>query len=315
MSEWTNGIDTAVGGFRILGRSDTLIPFEEWEARCSGATGPTLSSPDSDAYPAAPASSRIPQVSVICSLYGGGKFIEPYLANITSQVGFENHELVIVDANSPDGEESVIRRYKKRFPNIVYHRLPTRIGIYEAWNIGIRMSRGEYLTNANLDDSRHPRSLDAMASFLHGNSDIDVVYSDTLYALEPHLPWQVIEQAGFSTDLPPLTSWNILEFNSPHCAPMWRRRLHDQLGYFDESFRSAGDWEFWVRCADHGKWFHKLDTPLIAYYLNPEGISTSRDSPGIREQWPIRERYRDMLLRTEVCLDPLRVSGAQEVPT
>ena len=301
---WDAGIPAQRGTIHVLGDHSFVVTSRDWHrlrAACS------LEQHVEMPRTATVAPSDTPVVSVICSLYGGGDYIRPYLENITSQVGFDRHELIIVDADSPDGEEVVIQEFADRFSNIRYFRQDERIGIYEAWNVGIGLSRGRYLTNANLDDARHSGSLDEMAAFLETNADIDVAYSDVLYSLEPHLSWTMTDCIGVRTHLPPITTWNLLEFNSPHCAPMWRRELHDELGGFDTSYRSAGDWEFWLRCAEAGKRFHKLPEPLIAYYLNPEGISTSADTPGIREQWPIRERYRDLLVQPERVLDPLRV--------
>ncbi|MCX6391043.1 MAG: glycosyltransferase [Actinobacteria bacterium] len=293
----------------LLGDHSIVVTPAEWHRRRAA------SRPDSGAggfWTPTVASVEGPLVSVICSLYGGGDFIRPYLENITSQVGFKHHELIIIDAASPDGEKVTIREFAERFPNIHYHRQDERIGIYEAWNIGIELSRGRFLTNANLDDVRHPCSLDQMAAFLEAHTAIDVTYTDVLYSLEPHLNWEMTDSIGVRTSLPPITTWNLLEFNSPHCAPMWRRELHRELGVFDVTFRSAGDWEFWLRCADAGKRFHKLADPLIACYPNPEGMSTSEDTPSLREQWPIRERYRNLLLQPERALDPLREVGVSD---
>jgi hypothetical protein len=56
---------------------------------------------------------------------------------------------------------------------------------------------------------------------------------------------------------------------------MWRKSLHDKFGYFEEKYRSASDWEFWLRCAFGGSKFYKLNKPLGLYYFNPKGVSTN----------------------------------------
>lgn len=297
--------------FTLLG-TDRQVPFAEWEARFAAALPPRLrpgalgAAREPGRAPAREPVAAPPVVSILCSLYGGGRHIDAYLENLTGQEGFRDHELIVVDACSPEGEGSVVKEYARSYPGIVYLRERTRVGIYEAWNTALRLARGRYVTNANLDDSRRPDSIAAMARALDALPSVDVVYSDVFYTLVPHLPWETIASIGLRTDLPPLTTWNLLDFNSPHCAPMWRRALHDRLGLFDASFSSAGDWEFWLRSAARGALFHKLPEPLIAYTFNPEGISTRRGTAGIREQWPIRERYRELLVEPERALDPLR---------
>ena len=57
--------------------------------------------------------------------------------------------------------------------------------------------------------------------------------------------------------------------------PMWRKSLHEQFGYFKEDFKSASDWEFWLRCAYGGSLFKKVRDRLGLYYFNPKGISSN----------------------------------------
>ena len=71
--------------------------------------------------------------------------------------------------------------------------------------------------------------------------------------------------------------------------PMWRKSLHENNGLFDDSYRSAGDWEFWLRCAFNGSQFKKYSQPLGLYYFNPQGVSTNTDN----EEWK-REEERNV---------------------
>ena len=56
---------------------------------------------------------------------------------------------------------------------------------------------------------------------------------------------------------------------------MWKRTLHDTFGHFDTKYKSAADWDFWLRCAFGGAQFRKASEVLGVYYFNPEGISTN----------------------------------------
>jgi cellulose synthase/poly-beta-1,6-N-acetylglucosamine synthase-like glycosyltransferase len=96
----------------------------------------------------------LPKISIITSVYDGDDHIEGFLEDITRQTIFkEKCELILINANSPGNEEEVINQYLKKFPdNIVYKRLDKDPGIYGVWNMGIELSTGEFLTNANLDD-------------------------------------------------------------------------------------------------------------------------------------------------------------------
>lgn len=245
-------------------------------------------------------------VSALCSLYRGGDFIEQFMDNITSQSCFRDYaELVIVDADSPEDEYETIKRYLAKFPNINYLRMNYRIGIYDAWNVAAKAARGEYLTNTNLDDLRRIDSLEIQAGALDNVPFADVVYQDLYYSFDPRLPFEQVAAFGHKTRLPVITPHNMIKFNSPHNAPMWRKRLHDELGWFDTRYKSAGDHEFWMRCLAAGKQFWKINDPHVVYYQNPKGLSTRPDTRGVVEAMDIHKTYcrkiipREMVAPTE----------------
>jgi glycosyltransferase involved in cell wall biosynthesis len=242
-------------------------------------------------------------VSALASLYRGGDFIEQFLDNITSQDGFDEYcELVIVDADSPENEYEVIKRYLARHRNINYIRMNYRIGIYDAWNVAAKAARGQYLTNTNMDDLRRHDSFMLQAGALDNMAFADVVYQDLYYTFDPRLSFEQIAAFGHETTLPVITPNNMMKFNSPHNAPMWRKRLHDELGYFDIRYRSAGDYEFWMRCLAAGKKFYKLNDPHVVYYQNPDGLSTRPDTRGVAEAMEVTKTYARKLVPGDVVL-------------
>ena len=242
-------------------------------------------------------------VSILTSLYRGGDFIEQFMENMTNQDGFDDYiELVIVDADSPENEYETIKRYLAHHKNINYIRCNYRIGIYDAWNVAAKAARGKYLTNANLDDMRRHDSFMIQAAALDNLPFIDVVYQDLYYTFDPRLSFDEIAAFDHKTSLPVITPYNMIQFNSPHNAPMWRKHLHDELGYFDTRYKSAGDYEFWLRCVAAGKKFYKINDPHVVYYQNPKGLSTRPDSRGVVEAMEIHKAYCRKLIHEDVMM-------------
>ncbi len=286
-----------MGTSRTVGLADWRERSNEFDRQAASAAPREPAPAPASSRPARMADSPRCLVTAIASLYKGGDFIESFMENVCTQTIFRDWcELIVIDAASPDREAETIRRWMARLPNVRYLRIPERIGIYEAWNIGVREARGELLTNVNLDDLRRRDSFEIQAATLQALPDVDVVYQDVHYALEPHLPFERVAALGFTSRVPQVTPAVMLSFNPPHNAPMWRRRLHDELGPFDTRYRSAGDYEFWLRCVAAGKVFHRVADPHAVYYQNPEGISTRADSPGHRETREITARYAARLL-------------------
>jgi len=231
-------------------------------------------------------------VTAIASLYCGRDYIEKFMDNITTQTCFADCcELVIIDANSPENESEVIRRYMNSYKNINYIRMNYRIGIYDAWNCGVKVAKGEYLTNTNLDDLRRQDSLEIQAGVLDNLDFVDLVYQDFYYTFDINLSYEEIALYDYQSNLPVITKDNMMSFNSPHNAPMWRKRLHDEIGYFNINYRSAGDYDFWMRCLNAGKIFYKVNDPHVVYFQNPKGLSTSSDSRGVVESNEISKRF------------------------
>jgi glycosyltransferase involved in cell wall biosynthesis len=242
-------------------------------------------------------------VSALASMYRGGDFIEQFMDNITGQDGFDDYcELVIVDADSPENEYETIKRYLARHKNINYIRCNYRLGIYDAWNVAAKAARGQYLTNTNMDDLRRHDSLMQQAGTLENLSFVDVVYQDVYYTFDPRLPYERIAEFDRITELPVINEHNMLQFNSPHNGPMWRKRLHEELGWFNTHYRSAGDYEFWLRCLAAGKKFYKINSPHVVYYQNPKGLSTRPDTRGVIEAMEIQRAFCRKLTSEDVVM-------------
>ncbi len=281
----------------VMGTDHTLT-LDEWRDRAADDTA--LETARAALRPQTPftlTGGRSVKVSAITSLFRGGDFIEAFMDNMVSQTVFDDAcELLILDADSDEDEAAVIARYLEDHPGIRYRRCDTRIGIYEAWNEGVKMARGEYLTNANLDDLRRADSFEIQAGALEALPFVDVVYQDFYYSFDPTLDWAGVAAFGYKSDLPVVTPYNMLRFNAPHNAPMWRRSLHDELGLFDAGFKSAGDYEFWMRCMVAGKTFYKINEPHVVYYQNPKGLSTRADTRGVIEAREVLYRYAQKLI-------------------
>ena len=242
---------------------------------------------------------KIPKVSIITSVYDGDEFIEPFLEDITTQTIFEEKcELILINAASPGNEEDTILKYVEKYPNnITYKKLDEDPGIYGVWNMGVEMSTGDFLTNANLDDRKAVNSLEAHAKTLVANEDIDLVYADSYITNKPNETYRNNSSQDRRYNFEEFSKEGMLRGNLPHNNPMWRKSLHEKHGLFDDSYRSAGDWEYWLRCATNGSSFKKLAGIHGLYYFNPKGISTNFENFGWKQEEETRvyDKYKSSI--------------------
>lgn len=186
------------------------------------------------------------KVSAIVSAYYAADYIEGRLINLLEQ---SPRPEIIVIAQQGSIEEHVARSHDCLVLTTV--GIPT---IYKAWNIGIRACSGEYITSANCDDVLYKDALSTMAKALDKHAECGVVYSDI-----------DIKEAGKE-----LRTWkrkeptleNLMTSCAPGPFPVWRKSLHNKYGLFNETFKVAGDYEFWLRLASRGVKFYHIKKSL-----------------------------------------------------
>lgn len=218
-----------------------------------------------------------PVVSAIVSVYKAERFIQGCLEDLVSQTLFQQGqlEIVIVNSNSPENEESIIRPFQQRFPDqIRYIRTPQRETIYQAWNRAVQVARGRYITNANADDRHRHDALEIMANKLSIRPDIALVYANSAVTQQENALFETAERIG-RFKWPDFDPVNLFRTCYIGPQPMWRRDLHEKHGYFDPDYHSAGDYEFWLRLAVAGERFLHIEDQLGLYLLNPEGMENS----------------------------------------
>jgi len=232
-----------------------------------------------------------PKISIITSVFNGDEFIDGFMEDITRQTIFDQCELIMINAASPGiKEEAVIFEYMKKFHNIVYVKLATDPGLYAVWNLGIKLSRGDYITNANVDDRLEVHSLEQHAGALDEYAAIGMVYSDFYTS---HVANETFEKTNsqeiFSI---PEGGKNIMCKGGNH--PMWRKSLHEACGLFDEGYKGLGDWDMWIRFALQGTRFMKLPGLTGVWYHNPKGLSTDPEHEFIATEYKeILQKYRN----------------------
>ena len=126
-----------------------------------------------------------------------------------------------------------------------------------------------------LDDRKVSNSIELHARELYTNPNIGLVYADSYITNTANETYENNTSNNRRYNFERFSKDAMLRGNQPHNNPMWRKSLHDKHGLFDSDYRSAGDWEFFLRCAFGGAEFKKIDEILGLYYFNPKGISTN----------------------------------------
>lgn len=236
--------------------------------------------------------------SIFCSLYKGEKFLQGYLNDMFRQTVFANTQFIFLDCDSPENEQEILAPLANRYSNIIYSRLVADPGLYQAWNLAIRKCSAPIIGNWNIDDRKSPNSIEILLNRLERKPDVDVAYGITYVSYVANEKYEDNEYTHIYPYLPHSLE-NLLRNNSPHCMPLWRKSLHDRFGYFDESYMSAADGEFWLRCAFGGAKLELVNHPVGLYYENPTGRSTNPEHlhKCLEEVRRSRQKYIELLNR------------------
>jgi glycosyltransferase involved in cell wall biosynthesis len=221
------------------------------------------------------------KVAILVSQYNSGQWIEQKIHNLLESTIADDLEIICINADSPDPlDDEVPKRYKQ----IKYIKCPTRIGIYEAWNLGIKESTSPYIANANTDDLVAPHCYGSLADVLDRRPVVDVSYC-SWYTVGPETrSWK--QTTGKAADGHPGVYVGNFDTGQVGHFPMWRRTLHDKIGMFTDKLPSLGDAEFWARAYYKGNSvFNWIRDPLGAYQWR-DG-ENAWHSYMTDDQWPI----------------------------
>jgi glycosyltransferase involved in cell wall biosynthesis len=187
------------------------------------------------------------KTSVIVSLYDAADKLPMFLRALSLQTMFHRGqaELVLIDSASPGDEYAALKQMAGdlQIP-IVYARTARRETIQTAWNRGITLARGGYLSFLGVDEGLLPPALEVLAGELDADPMLDWVQANSLVtAVNEKGHWlrdiMVYDRANYQQTLAYLEtcylSW---------VGALYRRDLHDRLGFYDGSFGAAGDTEF-----------------------------------------------------------------------
>lgn len=220
-----------------------------------------------------------PKVTAIVSAYYANRFIAGRIENLLAQTLIP--EIVVVC--QPGGSEE-ITAHRFNLRTILTVGVPT---IYNAWNIGVAHSNGEYICNANSDDLYAPDGIEEMAAALDEHRDCAVVYGDCWRTDKYQDPEQTVARMNRRTGgYPELLAGY---FVGP--MPMWRKSLHEKYGMFDDQMRICGDYEFFLRIAAYGEKFYHLDRVVGTYLRRADSAEHSNPILLKMETKLIQERY------------------------
>ena len=222
------------------------------------------------------------KVSLLVSAYYAKDFLDRRLTNIFGAKKVDKEIIVVCQGGSI--EDDIASKY-----NVKMIRTPDIPPIGRAWNLGIQAAEGDYLITANTDDRFNIGGLEAMVEILDNHPEAGLVFSQVdIDDGKYQYPWKrIVSSTGFID--------NIFEVLQQRCIigpmPLWRRSIHAEIGWFDDEYIVACDYDMWLRMASHGIKFYYYDESCGVYARRYDSlehrhpVETAEESKQIKERW------------------------------
>lgn len=244
---------------------------------------------------------NIPLTSVIIPTHNCLEYLPIAVESVLSQDN-DDFELIVVDDGSTDATWQWLIN-KQQQDNRLHSIHLTGLGPSCARNRAIAVCRGTYVAFLDADDKWHPNKLATQLALHMKRPDIILSFTDyrhvnpmgddlgTCFAYWPHFnsfcrqatKWQTLDRLGAAF----LFGENVVGTST---VMVRRDALQNAMG-FDETLRSAEDWDLWLRLALMGP-IGFVKHPLVTYLMRP-GSESANMLLRIQVMEQLIQKYQD----------------------
>ncbi len=173
-----------------------------------------------------------PLITIITAVLNNKKYLEECLLSLHKQ-RYDNYEHIIIDGGSNDGTLDIIKQYEDK---VDYWCSSKDKGIYDAFNNGMKLARGEYIGFLNSDDTYENNALEYLIKYVKKYPEKDFIFGavnkhwGTLYGYKPRkIYW----------------SWG---FYSSHSTGFFiKRKSAKKVGLYNLKYKYSSDYDYFFR--------------------------------------------------------------------
>lgn len=232
-----------------------------------------------------------PRVSIITATLNAEHSILRTLRSLEQQT-FRDFEWLVIDGGSQDGTMNELKERADAVSCVVSERDG---GIYDAWNKGLALARGEWIAFLGAGDTYEP---DGLANYVEviaqgvGPEAVLVQYVSSRVRL--FSGDKCVRTIGKAWTWAAFRNWMCVA----HVGSLHHRTLFEGGRRFDTSYRICGDYEFLLRC---GPSLRTRFVPTVTASMLTGGASDSLEraareaekakvSTGTRHPWVARSQ-------------------------
>jgi glycosyltransferase involved in cell wall biosynthesis len=178
---------------------------------------------------------KIPFFSIITATYNVGYHLN-ITANSLRNQSFKDFEWILIDGGSTDDTLSFIEINRDLISKSVAE---PDMGIYDAWNKGLKLATGKWIAFLGAGDEYLPDALFSYFNYINENRKCNFVSSRITLTRDQNL----IKEIGERFNKVKMQN----RMNIAHVGSMHRTNIFKKNGYFNTQYKASGDYEFFMR--------------------------------------------------------------------
>lgn len=210
-----------------------------------------------------------PKISIVIPCYNPKSFLYEAFVSIYAQT-LKADEIIIVDDGSDNIDSmSIFDDIKKKYPDIIFISQKNK-GISGAVNAGARKSSGEFVFMVDSDDVLDEKYIEKYMEVFNANPSIDAVTG----------PYVAFKGAGNHANVEDVMrtyypkGLAVPDIFFDNCGggsnSAFKKSMLEEVGYFDERYRSYQDWGMWLKMIAYDKKVGIISDPLYHYRVHDQ---------------------------------------------
>ena len=173
-----------------------------------------------------------PLITIITAVLNNEKYLEECILSLHNQK-YNNYEHIIVDGGSKDQTLNIIKKYEDK---IDYWCSQKDKGIYDAFNIGMKLSAGEYIGFLNSDDYFSDDALNILEKYIIKYPKKDFIFG----SVKKH--WGILH--GYK---PYKIYWSWGFYSSHSTGFFIKTDAAKKVGFYNLKYKYSSDYDYFFR--------------------------------------------------------------------
>ena len=210
-----------------------------------------------------------PLISVIVNCHNGEKYLIECINSILNQ-SYKKLEIIFWDNCSTDGSKKIIDEFKdKRIKKFKSNKF---LKLYNARNLAIQKSKGEYIAFLDTDDTWKNNKLFEQIKVIKRNKKVKIIFSNYHLKNEKknliYLKHKKLLPTGYITQ-------NLLDHYSIGILTVLVKKEIFKKIKFNTSYDIIGDFDFFIKASLKHEIF-SIQKPLATYRVHYENLSSKK---------------------------------------